>query len=124
MRGPASSASPPLPRRFSNRPSTLCLPAPGTRWIPYTDDVVVVGSNPLQPEEDAEKLRKSVKQMSEYNKVAPLRELLKQVRGHTPPYASRTVLNRLLGACPSLQRHTSSHRILQTPWVRSGRRVG
>jgi len=45
-------------------------------WIPYTDAVVVVGSNPLEPGQDPKKLEKSVKQMSEYKKVAPLRDLL------------------------------------------------
>ena len=59
----------------------LSVSLPSSRWIPYTDDVVVVGSNPLRPDEDAEKLVKSVKQTSEYKKVAPLRELLKKVCG-------------------------------------------
>jgi hypothetical protein len=46
-----------------------------------------VGSNPLGADEDADKLVKSVKQVSEFNKVAPLRDLLKKVRA--PPKKRR-----------------------------------
>lgn len=81
--------------------------------------MVVVGSNPLQPQEDAEKLVKSVKQMSEYKKVAPLRELLRKVRGHISK-REEDGADSVLGAHASQQRSAKSHRNLQAPAATGG----